>query len=99
MFDADHSVFFSIRINNFTKVEDEIEIQHRKTFKRHPKRIFNLRISYEFKEILLFNDDASGAFRHIKMHPKIAGALVFIIGETLCAPIGSGFGSNTSFHN
>ena len=80
-------------------MEDESELQYRKTFKRHLKRIYNLRITYKFKEILLFNNDARGAFRHIKMHPDITGACAFIIRETLWVPIGSASGSNASPHN
>jgi len=63
------------------------------------KRIYNLRITYKFKEIFLFDDDASGAFRHIKMYPDIAGAYAFIIGDTLYVPLGSVFGLNMSSHN
>ena len=97
VFDAAHLVSpFSICINDFTKVEDEIELQYGKTFKGYLKRIYNLRITYRFKEILLFDDDASGAFRHIKLHPDIVGAHAFIIGDTLYVPIGSVFGSNAS---
>jgi len=90
---------FSICINNFTSPEDEIELQYRHTFKNHLKRIYNLRITYSNKEILLFDDDASGAFRHIKLHPDVAGAHAFIIRNKLYLPLGSVFGSNISPHN
>ena len=67
VFDAAHLVsLFSICIHYFTNVEDEIELQYGKTFKRHLRRIENLRLTYKFKEMLLFDDDASGAFRYIK---------------------------------
>ena len=67
VFDAAHLVSpSSICINDFTNVEDEIELQYGKTFERHLRSIYNLRITYKFKDILLFDDDASGAFRHIK---------------------------------
>ena len=78
VFDAAHLVSpFSICINDFTNTEDEIELQYGITFKRHLKRIYNIRITYKFKEILLFDNDASGAFRRIKMHLDIAGAYAF----------------------
>ena len=47
----------------------------------------------------MFDDDASGVFRHIKTHPDIAGAHSFVIGDTLCVLIGSVFGSNVSTRN
>ena len=100
VFDAAHLVSpFSIFINDFTNVEGEIELQCGKTFKMHLRRIYNLRITYKFKEILLFDDDASGAFMHVKMRPDISGIYAFIIGDTLYVPIGSVFGSNVSPHN
>ena len=37
---------------------------------RHLVQIYNLRISYPHTDILLFDDDAAGAFRHVKFHPK-----------------------------
>ena len=49
--------------------------------------------------MLLFDDDSSGVFRHIKMHPDIAGSYAFIIGDNLYVPLGSVFGSNVSPHN
>ena len=58
-----------------------------------------MRITYEFKEILLFDNDTSGAFRYIKLHPDIAGPCVFIIGDALYILLGSAFGSNISPHN
>ena len=63
------------------------------------RRIYNLRIIYKLKEILLFDDDDSGALSHIKMYPDIVGEYAFIIGHTLYVPIGSVFGSNVSPHN
>ena len=90
---------FSVCINDFTSPEDEIELQYGHTFKNYLKRIYNLRITYSNKEILLFDDDASGAFRHIKLHSDVAGAHTFIIRNKLYLPLGSVFGSNVSPHN
>ena len=83
-FDAAHLVYlFSTCVNNFTSTEDEIEPHYRKTSKNHLKRICNLRITCEFKEILLFNDDVSGTIRNKKLYLDIVGAHAFIIGSTL----------------
>ena len=89
----------SICINNFTYPEDETEFQYRYTFKNHLKRIYNLRLTYSNKEILLFNDDTSLAFRHIKLHSDVAGAHVFVIRSKLYVSLGSVFESNVSSHN
>ena len=59
----------------------------------------NLRITYPLEDILLFDDDASGAFRHIKYHPDITGAYAFIINKLLYLPLGLVFGCNVSPHN
>lgn len=47
----------------------------------------------------MFDNDASRAFRHVKLHPDVAGARAFIIRNNLCVPLGSTFGSNVSPHN
>ena len=47
----------------------------------------------------MFDDDASGAFRHIKLHPDVTGAHAFVIKNKLYVPLGSVFGSNVSPHN
>eukprot|EP00957_Ditylum_brightwellii_P071380 5426556-Ditylum_brightwellii.AAC.1 len=39
---------------------------------KHLTRIWNLRISHPNEEILLQDDDATGAFRQCKLHPDIA---------------------------
>ena len=93
------SVPFLVCSNYFTYVKNEIELQYGKTFRRHLTRIYNLRIIHKFKETLLFDDDASGAFRHIKLHPDVVGASAFMIGGTLYVPLGSVFGSNVSLHD
>ena len=88
-----------IFIHNITSLEDEIDLKYGYTFKNHLKRIYNLRINYSNKEILLFDDDTSGAFRHIKLHLDVAGAHAFIIRNKLYIPLGSIFGLNVSSYN
>ena len=66
---------------------------------RHLVQIYNLRISYPRTGILLFNDDAAGEFRHVKLHPDVAAAHAYSVGQTLYFPTGSVFGSNSSPYN
>ena len=66
---------------------------------RHLERIWNMRISYPTTDILVFDDDVKGAFRHCKYHPDIAAAIYFIIEYLLLVPLGGTFGSITSPSN
>ena len=68
-------------------------------FMRHLERIWNMRISYPNTDILLFDDDVKGAFRHYKYHPNIAAAFSFIIEDLLFVPLRGTFGSITSPSN
>ena len=65
-------------------------------FQNHLIRIWNLRISYPNDILWLWDDDVSGAFRHAKYHPDIAGAFAFTILSYFFLPIGITFGSTTS---
>ena len=58
-------------VNHFASPEHEITLRYGNALTRHLTRIYNLRISYPNTEILLCDDDASGAFRHVKYHPDI----------------------------
>ena len=62
-------------------------------------QICNLCASYLQTDILLFDDDAAGVFRHAKLHPDVTVAHTYSVGQTLHIPIGSAFGSNVSLHN
>ena len=66
---------------------------------RHLVQIYNLRISHPQTDILLFDDDAARAFRHVKLHPDVAAAHAYSVGQTLCMPTGSVIGSNVSPHD
>ena len=63
---------------------------------RHLQWIWNLRISYPDIDILLWDDDASGAFRNTKYHPDVCLAFAFRISNMMCVPTGVCFGWNTS---
>jgi hypothetical protein len=86
----------SVPVNCMTNAANEPDLIYGSCWNRHLIRIHNLRISYPKKEIELFDDDASGAFRHAKHNPDIAPAISFVIGEHLFVPTGQTFGSNTS---
>lgn len=77
-------------------VTNEIPLDYGKTFLRHLTRLYDLRITYPNVFIFLFDDDITGAFRHIKYNLFIAGAFAFIANEQLIIPTAQTFGSTTS---
>jgi len=83
-------------VNSMTHVKYEPEVTFGQALPKHLIRIWNLRISYPEKDILLWDDDATGAFRQCKLHPDIAQVFSFIIEQLLFVPCGNTFGSNTS---
>lgn len=68
-------------------------IHYGDAFERHMIGIYNLRITYPTTEIYLWDDDVSGAFRHVKYHPDIATAFAYTIHQYLILSIGQVFGS------
>ena len=66
---------------------------------RYLVRTHNIRMSYHNREILLFDDDAAGAFRHVKLHPQVAAAHSYSVGQTLYVHIGTVFGANVGPHD
>ena len=68
-------------INMMLKHETEPEIIYGNSFQRHLEGIWNSRITHPQSDILLFDDDVKGAFRHCKYHPDIATAFSFIISS------------------
>ena len=101
VFDATFKIHpTSLSLNTtWTHVKDEPPIWYGSAFRRHLLRIWNLRISYPLEDILLWDDDVSGAFRLIKYNPEIASAFAAILNKTLCIPVGQNFGGNTSAQN
>ena len=101
VFDATFKIHpTSLSLNTaWTHVKDEPPIWYGSAFRRHLLRIWNLRISYPLEDILLWDDDVSGAFRLIKYNPEIASAFAAILNQTLCIPVGQNFGGNTSAQN
>jgi len=74
----------SLSLNtSWIHVHDEPPIWYGTAFFRHLTRIWNLRISYPLKDILLWDDDVSGASRLIKYNPEIAAAFAAILNNTI----------------
>eukprot|EP00957_Ditylum_brightwellii_P130483 9954609-Ditylum_brightwellii.AAC.1 len=86
-------------VNSMTHVKYEPKVTFRQALPKHLIRICNLRISYPNEEILLWDDDATGAFRQCKLHPDIAQVFYFIIEQLLFVHCGNTFGSNISLAN
>ena len=86
-------------INMMLTDDTEPKIVYGTAFQRHLEVIWNSRISHPHTDILLFDDDVKGAFRHCKYHPDIATAFSFIIAKFLFIPLGGTFGSITSPSN
>eukprot|EP00957_Ditylum_brightwellii_P210646 15365213-Ditylum_brightwellii.AAC.1 len=83
-------------VNSMTHVKFEPEVTFVPALPKHLIRIWNLTISYLDDDTVLWDDDATGAFRQCKLHPEIAQVFNFIIELIVCVPCGNTFGSNTS---
>eukprot|EP00957_Ditylum_brightwellii_P177492 13518778-Ditylum_brightwellii.AAC.1 len=79
-----------------THVKFEPEVTFGQALSKHLTRIWKLRMPYPDDDILLWDGDATGAFRQCKLHPGIAQVFSFIIELILFVPCGNTFGSNTS---
>eukprot|EP00957_Ditylum_brightwellii_P070315 5341525-Ditylum_brightwellii.AAC.1 len=83
-------------VNVITYVKYEPEVTFGQALPKNLIRIWNLRISYSYDDILLWDDDATGACRQCKLHPDIAQVFCFIIEQLLFEPYGNTFDSDTS---
>jgi len=101
VFDATFKISHSSQSLNttWTHVKDEPPIWYGTAFQRHLTRIWNIRISFPLEDILLWDDDVSGAFRLVKYNPEVAAAFSAILNNILCVPVGQNFGGNTSAQN
>eukprot|EP00957_Ditylum_brightwellii_P095296 7258292-Ditylum_brightwellii.AAC.1 len=59
-------------VNSITHAKFEPEVTFGQALSKHLIRIWNLRISYPDEVTLLWDDDATNAFRQCKLHPDIA---------------------------
>ena len=83
-------------INQMTETEEEPHITYGGSTERHLTWIYNLRISYPKRDILLLECDVKSCHRQCKLHPDIAGGFSFIVGQLLYVPVGNVFGGVTS---
>ena len=59
-------------------------------------RIWNLRITYPLKDIILHANNVKSFFRQLKHHPDVMGAFSYILGDYLFLQCGLTFGSDFS---
>ena len=90
---------FSTYINQFASTMDKIELHYGTEMTRHLVQTHDLRTSCPSKDILLFDDEASGVFRHVTLHPYVAASHACSVGQKLCTPIGSVFVANVRPRN
>jgi hypothetical protein len=63
------------------------------------QRIYNLRVSYPDKDIIVHANDVKSCFRQVKLHPDIMGAFSYIISDLLYLSCGLPFGTDFSPQN
>ena len=80
-------------INMMLNHDSEPEIIYGTTFQRYLTYLWNMRISLPTQDIMIFDDDVKGAFRHCKYHPDVTSAFSFIIQYLLFISLGGTFGS------
>eukprot|EP00957_Ditylum_brightwellii_P031979 2424571-Ditylum_brightwellii.AAC.1 len=86
----------SFPVNRMTHTKNISMVTFGQALTNHLIRIWNLRITYPSQDILLWDDDISGCFRHCKLHPDTVPVFCFIITALLFLPCSNTFGSNTS---
>ena len=88
----------SIPVNRMTstKMGVELNCDYGKVLLRLLTRIWNLRITYLFLDIILHANDVKSCFRQMKHHPDIMGAFSYIVADILYLSCGLTFGSDFS---
>eukprot|EP00957_Ditylum_brightwellii_P069616 5287842-Ditylum_brightwellii.AAC.1 len=86
-------------VNSMTHLKNEPKVTFGYAMPNHLIRIWNLRIPYPDDDILLWDDDTTGAFRQCKLYPDIEQVFSFIIEQLMFIPCGQTSGSNTSPFN
>ena len=78
---------------------NDLELTYGIAWSRHLHQIGNMRISYSTTELLLFDDDIKGVFRHWKYNPDVASAFAYTFINRLYFTLGETFGFTTSPSN
>ena len=88
----------SIPINAMTEDagRTELKCDFGKVKLRLYRRIYNLRITYPAKDIVIHANDVKSCFRQLKHHPDVMGAFSYIISKTLFLQCALTFGSDLS---
>lgn len=88
----------AIAVNNMTSTPfgSELECRYGDVLPRIYIRLWNLRISYPFLDLVLHCNDVKSCFRQIKHHPDIVGAFASIVFEHVWIHVGATFGSDFS---
>ena len=88
----------SVPINMMTSTRDgaELNCDYGRVLSRILIRIWNLRITYPRRDIILHANDVKSCFRQIKHHPDVMGAFSYIIAKTLYLSCGLTMGSDFS---
>lgn len=94
VFDASFLLhWYSVCLNMMTHKDNEPDIHYGETLMNILIRLWNMRITYPLKELLLMCDDIAGAFRHGKYNPEIISAFMYRISKYLMVSTGQNFGT------
>ena len=86
----------SISVNMMTSVETELDCEFGTALIRVLQRVWNLRITYPDRDIVIHANDVKSCFRQLKHHPDVMGAFSYILGDFLFLQIGQSFGATFS---
>lgn len=88
----------SIPVNMMTSTSEgtELECMFGNVLSNLLQRIWNLRITYPERDIVLHANDVKSCFRQLKHHPDVMGAFSYILGDYLFLQCGLTFGSDFS---
>lgn len=88
----------SVPVNRMTSTPLGVELDcaYGDVLQRVLIRVWNLRITYPFLDIILHANDVKSCFRQLKHHPDVAGAFSYIIADLLYISCGLTFGSDFS---
>ena len=79
-----------------TSVETELDCEFGTALTRVLQRVWNLRITYPDRDIVIHANDVKSCFRQLKHHPDVMGAFSYILGDFLFLQIGQSFGATFS---
>ena len=83
---------WSDAINDWTDIANEPPMVFGQAFDRYLIWLWNLRITYPDEEIYVGDDDVSGAFRHVKLHPSLVAMHSFLLNGSCFMSTGMAFG-------